>query len=136
MPVKSARKPAKKASRKSAPAAESFLPRRIGHVMVFVKNMKKAVAFYRDTLGLACAYESDCWSEFRTEGATLALHHAEDAAPRNTGISFNVGNVDDTVGVLVSRGVKIVRQAEAVCDDIRCASFADPEGNVLGVSGR
>ena len=128
--------PVKKAARKSAPAAESFLPRKIGHVMVFVKNMKKSVAFYRDTLSLPCSYTSDCWSEFKTEGATFALHHSDDAKPRDTGISFNVGNVDDTISALVARGVKIVRQAEAVCDDIRCASFADPEGNILGVSGR
>jgi predicted enzyme related to lactoylglutathione lyase len=132
MPVKAAKKPA----RKSAPAAESFLPRKVGHVMVYVRNMKKAVGFYRDTLGIPCAYESDCWSEFKTEGATLALHHAADPKPRDTGISFNVGNVDDTVKALTDRGVKIVRQAEAVCDDIRCASFADPEGNILGISGR
>ena len=104
--------------------------------MIYVKNMKKSVAFYRDTLGLACAYESACWSEFKTEGATLALHQADEAKPRDTGISFNVGNVDDTVSALVHRGVKITRQAEAVCDDIRCASFADAEGNTLGVSGR
>lgn len=126
----------KTTARKSAPAAGSFLPRDIGHVIVYVKNMKKAVAFYRDTLGFPCLYASDVWSEFRTGGATFALHQAEDARPRDTGISFNVGNVDDTVGALKRRGVKIVRPAAAVSDDIRCASFADPEGNVLGVSGR
>jgi lactoylglutathione lyase len=137
MAVRTARKPAaKKAARKPAPNAESFLPRKLGHVMVFVRDMKASVAFYRDTLGLPCLYESDCWSEFRTEGATLALHHSGDASPRNTGISFNVGNVDDTLSALRARGVRIVREAEAVCDDIRCASFADAEGNVLGVAGR
>ncbi len=131
MAVKAARK---RASRTTTDA--SFLPRMVGHVLVFVKNMKKSVAFYRDTLGWPCLYESDCWTEFRTEGATVALHHADDAKPRDTGISFNVGNVDDTVKALARRGVRIVRPAAAVSDDIRCASFADPEGNVLGVSGR
>lgn len=135
MAVKTARKSPKKATRK-APAAESFLPREIGHVMIFVKDMKKAVAFYRDTLGLPALYVSDCWSEFRTGGATLALHQADDAKGRNTGISFNVGNVDDTLAALTSRGVKITREPEMVCDDVRCAAFADPEGNSLGVSGR
>ncbi len=131
MPVKTARK---KTTRTTA--AGTFLPRKVGHVMIFVKNMKKSVAFYRDTLGWPCLYESAYWSEFRTEGATVALHHGDDAKPRDTGISFHVGNVDDTVKALVRRGVKIVRPAAPVSDDIRCASFADAEGNVLGVSGR
>lgn len=135
MAVKTARKPAKKSSRKSA-SPESFLPRDIGHVMIFVKDMDRSVAFYRDTLGLPAMFVSECWSEFRTGGTTLALHQADDAKGRNTGISFNVGNVDDTMAVLVARGVKITREAEMVCDDVRCAAFADPEGNVVGISGR
>ena len=132
MSVKTARKSAKKPS----PAAANFLPRQIGHIVVYVRNMKKSVAFYRDTLGLPCLYDSECWSEFSTGGATLALHQSDTATPRDTGISFNVGNVDDTIRALTARRVKIVRPAAPVSDDIRCASFADPEKNVLGISGR
>jgi predicted enzyme related to lactoylglutathione lyase len=132
MPVAAAKRPKKVAKTNDA----KFLPKSVGHVIVYVKDMKKCIAWYRDVLGLACSHESEYWSEFRTEGTTLALHPGADGKGRDTGISFNVGNVDDTVNALRARGVKIVREAQPVCDDIRCASFADPEGNVLGVAGR
>lgn len=100
---------ARRAARPPETAARTVLPRRIGHVLVCVRDMKKAVAFYRNRLGLACTHESAGWSEFATEGCTLALHHADDATPRDTGISFNVGNVDDTVRALRRARVRIVQ---------------------------
>jgi catechol 2,3-dioxygenase-like lactoylglutathione lyase family enzyme len=36
--------------------------------------MKQAVAFYRDVMGLPLKFETPGWTEFATEGATLALH--------------------------------------------------------------
>jgi len=39
--------------------------------------MKRAVSFYRDVLGLPLKFESPGWSEFATEGATLAFHLSE-----------------------------------------------------------
>ena len=116
--------------------ATTFLPQTIGHAMVFVVDMKRSIAFYRDILGLEPLFESDAWTEFRTGDATLALHQSDEARPRDTGISFNVGNVDDTVGALVKRGVRIVRPPAMVTDDVRCAAFADVEGNVIGIAGR
>ena len=61
---------------------------RVNYVIVFVSDMKRAVAFYRDALGLPLRFESPGWTEFATEGATLALHEgekprAEASDPRN-----------------------------------------------------
>jgi catechol 2,3-dioxygenase-like lactoylglutathione lyase family enzyme len=54
---------------------------RVNYAIVFVSDMKRSVSFYRDRLGLPLKFESPGWSEFATEGATLALHLSEGAAP-------------------------------------------------------
>lgn len=46
---------------------------RVNYAMVFVSDMKRSVAFYRDVLGLPLKFESPGWTEFATDGATLAL---------------------------------------------------------------
>ena len=54
---------------------------RLTYVMKFVADMEKAVAFYRDTLGLPLKFQSPGWSEFATGEVTLALHPARDGKP-------------------------------------------------------
>ena len=39
--------------------------------------MKRSVSFYRDVIGLPLKFESPGWTEFATDGATLALHASE-----------------------------------------------------------
>ena len=53
---------------------------RLNYLMIFVSDMQRAVAFYRDVLGLPLRFESPQWTEFETGGATLALHPSADAA--------------------------------------------------------
>ena len=47
---------------------------RVSYAIVFVSDMKRSVAFYRDVIGLPLKFDSPEWSEFATDGATLALH--------------------------------------------------------------
>ena len=54
---------------------------RVNYAIIFVSDMKRAVAFYRDVLGLPLKFESPGWTEFATDGATLALHAAKATAP-------------------------------------------------------
>ncbi|MCH8034538.1 MAG: VOC family protein [Bacteroidetes bacterium] len=49
---------------------------RASYVIVFVSNMKRSVSFYRDELGLPLKFETPQWSEFATDGATMALHQS------------------------------------------------------------
>ena len=50
------------------------------HAIVFVSDMARSVAFYRDILGLPLRFESPEWTEFETPGSTLALHLADGPA--------------------------------------------------------
>ena len=63
----------------------SFLTRggamRFKYAMKFVADMDKAVAFYRDVLGLKLRFQSPGWSEFDTGETTLALHAASEGYP-------------------------------------------------------
>jgi catechol 2,3-dioxygenase-like lactoylglutathione lyase family enzyme len=51
------------------------------HAIKFVDDMDRAVAFYRDKLGLRVRSASPYWSEFETGSVTLALHPASERNP-------------------------------------------------------
>jgi catechol 2,3-dioxygenase-like lactoylglutathione lyase family enzyme len=54
---------------------------RVNYAIVFVSDMKQAVSFYRDVMGLPLKFESPGWTEFATGGATLALHASDKVNP-------------------------------------------------------
>jgi lactoylglutathione lyase len=47
---------------------------RVNYAIIFVSDMARSIAFYRDVIGLPLRMDSPHWTEFSTEGATLALH--------------------------------------------------------------
>src|SRR3954462_12274497 len=51
------------------------------YVIKYADDMERAVAFHRDTLGLAPGMITPFWSEFETGGTKLALHPASEANP-------------------------------------------------------
>jgi catechol 2,3-dioxygenase-like lactoylglutathione lyase family enzyme len=48
-------------------------------VVVYTRDMKRAIAFYRDVLGLEPDFESPHWTTFRTGVCTFALHAGSEA---------------------------------------------------------
>jgi lactoylglutathione lyase len=50
-------------------------------IIEFVADMDRAVAFYRDVVGLPLKFQSPEWSEFATGETTLALHPASAKNP-------------------------------------------------------
>ncbi len=54
---------------------------KLGYAIHFVADMDRAVAFYRDTLGLTLKFASPGWTEFATGETTLALHPASAQNP-------------------------------------------------------
>ena len=54
---------------------------RVNYAIVFVSDMQRSVAFYRDVVGLTLRFQTSHWTEFATDGATLALHAAEAPQP-------------------------------------------------------
>ena len=54
---------------------------RLAYAILFVADMDKAIAFYRETFGLKPKFATPFWSEFDTGATTLALHPASEANP-------------------------------------------------------
>jgi lactoylglutathione lyase len=115
---------------------------RVNYAMVFVSDMGRAVAFYRDTLGLPLRFESPNWTEFGTDGATLALHQAGGVGPLSSGPSepsagscrpgFQVTDLDQFHSRMVAHGVPCVQKPKAVFG-ARVAQYTDPDGLVFSV---
>src|SRR6516165_1882578 len=105
--------------------------------------MKRAVAFYRDVIGLPLKFESPGWSEFISEGATLALHVSEatsserdDAAKVPAGRcrpGLSVPNLDEFHQRMLERKVPCVQEPTETFG-VRIAQYVDPDGLGLSVS--
>jgi lactoylglutathione lyase len=48
------------------------------YVIVYVSDMQRSTAFYRDVLGLPLKFTSPGWTEFDTGSTTIALHTTGD----------------------------------------------------------
>jgi len=115
---------------------------RVNYAIVFVSDMKRAVTFYRDVIGLPLKFESPGWTEFATDGTTLALHRSEGANP-DGGISphtpagrcrpgFSVPNLDEFHRRMVEKNVLCLQEPKETFG-VRIAQYADPDGLVLSV---
>jgi lactoylglutathione lyase len=112
----------------------------VDYVMVNVFDMRRSVAFYRDTLGLRLKFESPAWSEFETGTTTLALHAgiraagSEDATQAGPtagtcSLGFSVPDLDSTYAELLERGARFVMPpTEQANEGIRLAVCIDPDG--------
>jgi lactoylglutathione lyase len=115
---------------------------RVNYAIVFVSDMKRSVSFYRDVLGLPLRFESPGWTEFATEGATLALHASEGPNPERaepqqvtTGRcrpGLSVPNLDAFHKRMVERNVPCLQEPKEVFG-ARIAQYVDPDGLVISV---
>jgi lactoylglutathione lyase len=105
---------------------------RVNYAIVFVSDMTRAVTFYRDVIGLPLKFESPAWTEFATDGATLALHAAEDAAGRCRP-GLNVPNLDEFHMRMIENHVTCVQPPKETFS-ARVARYVDPDGLEFSVA--
>jgi lactoylglutathione lyase len=115
---------------------------RVSHAIVFVSDMKRSVSFYRDVLGLPLKFESPGWTEFASEGATLALHASPGATaarddPRRVPAGrcrpgLSVPNLDEFHARMVEQRVPCVEEPKEVFG-ARVAQYLDPDGLAISV---
>ena len=107
-----------------------------GNVTVMVSNMKKALDFYTQSLGLKLKYRAgNDWSEIETPGLTIGLHLAGKHGPRpgkseSLSIGFTVKKLETAMAALKRKGVRF---SPRLVDEepVRLAFFADPDGTPL-----
>lgn len=112
---------------------------RLNYAIIFVSDMQRSVAFYRDVLGLPLKFESPAWTEFATDGATVALHAGEKGAaagdreaPGTCRPGLSVPDLDAFHRRMVERKVTCLEPPKAVFGS-RLAQYADPDGLTISV---
>jgi lactoylglutathione lyase len=114
---------------------------RVNYAIVFVSDMTRSVAFYRDVLGIPLRFESPHWSEFATEGATLALHlggpadssgDVRESPAGRCRPGLSVPNLDEFHKKMVANSVRCLQIPKDVFG-ARVAQYVDPDGLVISV---
>jgi catechol 2,3-dioxygenase-like lactoylglutathione lyase family enzyme len=112
---------------------------------VNVADRDRALAFYRDTLGLALSSSDEYGDFLRLEGALLRLTVLPDYKPgAHPVLGWHVRDVHATAAALRGRGVSFTVYPGMGQDELgvwtapdgraKVAWFADPDGNVLSLS--
>ena len=107
----------------------------LSHAIIFVSDMARSVAFYRDVLGLPVRFESAKWTEFETPGCTLALHLADGPAVASQNMApagqcqlgFSVEDIAAFHQEMIAKGVTCLQPPEKE-DFGTLAEYADPDG--------
>lgn len=100
-----------------------------------VKDAARAIAFYRDSLGMEPSrlYPENRGAEYDLpDGTTFGLWGGGEKympfQPSN-GVLFAVDDLDASVEAVKARGIESIRQTET--PDCRMAMFSDTEGNCV-----
>ena len=106
---------------------------RLAYVNVTVSDFERAVAFFRDVIGLPFNF-ADAefgYASFATRGAAFAVVQAPEgeAVGRHTGVGFAVDDLDAAHAALVDKGVEFPRPPTREPWGGYMAVFADPDGN-------
>ncbi len=123
------------------PAAETaqFKLKHIRFVMLGVTDLTRAVAFYRDKLGLSLNFQSTEFAFFDGGGVTLGLGTPlARGIPQIAGATEVVFGVEDVMGAyeaLRARGIKFIYEPRNVTGTDWAAAFEDPDGHKLSVFG-
>ena len=114
----------------------------MNYAIVFVSDMKRSVSFYRDVLGLPLRFESPGWTEFATDGATLALHASEGSSPDRDNPEhapagrcrpgLSVANLGEFHTRMVERSVPCIQEPKEIFG-ARIAQYLDPDGLAISV---
>jgi len=110
------------------------------HVLIYVRDVKRAVKFYRDRLGFQMIEEVEGYARLRSPkgNSTLGLHHLSGRKrpphhQRGISLYFEVKNLDRFCRKLSSEGVKFDQLPEDMPWGWRHAYLRDPDGNELSL---
>ena len=93
--------------------------KKVGNVILAVKDLNKSVEFYNKILGMPIKRQRENWIDLGQSGALLSLHPASTSSP-HSGTSIDngiligllVGDVSSAINELKSKNVKIHRDIQ------------------------
>ncbi len=98
--------------------------------MLMAQDMERAIAFYRDVIGLQLRVNHGSWAELGCQEAVVALHVGGDGEYRSTGLSFTVADVTAACDEMSAGGGRVVQPpVDRAEEGIILAFLADTEGN-------
>jgi methylmalonyl-CoA/ethylmalonyl-CoA epimerase len=110
---------------------------RFAQIGIQVADLDRAVAFYRDVLGLRLLFTAGGMVFFQVGDARLMVEHGR-ATPSTT-IYFDDANLESSRQRLEAHGIKFAGPTETVqrtdTYDLKLAEFSDPDGNPLALMG-
>lgn len=102
-------------------------------IVLFVADMDKEAAFYRDKLGLPVSEEREGWIEFDAGACRIALHRGK----RKPRLDFETHTaLQETCAELGDRGVRLGDIKPHPVHDLSVCGGKDPEGNPFRISGQ
>jgi lactoylglutathione lyase len=115
---------------------------RVGYVILFVGDLERSVAFYRDVIGVPFRLEGDGYVEFATKGARFGLYdrnRLEELTGQGTGapdrpggeVVFLVEDVDAEAERLRAAGATILKGPVDRAWGHRTLHVEDPDGFVV-----
>ena len=105
------------------------------HSILFVADMERAVAFYRDVMGLPLRFQSPGWSEFDTGPVTLALHPASERNPAgHVELGFKTADLAGLYAAREANGLRFSRPPEDEHGTL-LATIVGCEGEEISLSG-
>ena len=120
-------------------AVERVALDKIGQIAINVKDIGRAVQFYRDTLGMKFLFEVPNLAFFDCGGVRLMLGIAEKPEFDHPGsiLYYKVSDINGTYEALKKRGVSFVDQPHLIAKladhDLWMVFLRDSEGNMLGL---
>jgi len=112
---------------------------RIGQIAIRVRDVGRAVRFYRDTLGMKFLFEVPNLAFFDCGGVRLMLGIPEAPEFNHAGsvIYYRVGEIHQAYEALRKRGVEFIDEPHLIAKledhDLWMAFLRDPEGNTLAL---
>jgi lactoylglutathione lyase len=117
---------------------------RLAYSILFVSDLGRSIAFYRDTIGLPFRFSNESYAEFATEGAKFALY-ARPRLPELLGreappgrvpwpqgeVAFFADDPDAEHDRLRRAGVEVLAPPTDRPWGERTLHLADPDGNVV-----
>ena len=113
--------------------------KKVGNVILAVKDLDKSLEFYHDIIGLPIKNQRRTWIDLGTSGALLSLHPASLTAElvgssidNGITIGFLVGDLKSALDELKSKGVKIFRDV-VERDPGKNVIVLDPDGYLVSL---